>query len=301
MKARQPVTTLRSMTGFGQAGGENERLRLSVALRTVNHRHLDLVLRLPDELRPLEPEIRRALRRELRRGRVDLRVDLSYLGERASRVEVARQAVAHLGRAARELADAGLTSGELSFGDLVRLPEVLRLDFEPYRWRDEDTALLLEVVGQAVAQVSAARQAEGGRLRDALSTQLDELQAAAAGIAERRPEAAAALEAGFRQRLAELTAGTGLSEERLTQEVAVLAERTDVQEELDRLAAHVEHARELLADADAVGRRLEFLSQEMLRELNTLGAKSRDLPIIRQVLDAKAACERLREQVQNVE
>ncbi len=130
---------------------------------------------------------------------------------------------------------------------------------------------------------------------------LEELAAVLDEIDGRRPEARSQLEDGFRRRIAELREAPGVSEERLAQEVALLVERTDVQEELDRLRAHLEHARGLLAETEPVGRRLDFLTQELLREVNTLGAKSRDLPILRLVLDAKSACEQLREQVQNLE
>ena len=292
---------MRSMTGFGEARLENEGVRVTARVRTVNHRQLDMVVRLPEELRPLEPQIAGCLRQELERGRVEVRLAVDHLGERPSRVEVARQAIVALRRAADELASEGLADRQLSFADLVRLPDVVRLSFDPFAWSEDDHRLVLEVTAAARDQAAAARQTEGERLSAILAGHLDELERLHAEITQRLPEAGRRLAEGFRRRLDELLEGPPPAEDRLAQEIALLVEKSDVQEELDRLRAHLEHARELLVAPGPVGRRLEFLGQEMLREINTLGAKSRDLPISRLVLDAKAACDRLREQVHNVE
>lgn len=292
---------MRSMTGYGQAQLERGGLRVAARVRTVNHRQLDLVLRMPDELRPMEAQVRDCLRAELRRGRVEARLELSHLGERPSRVELSRGAVAALREAADALESEGLASRELRFADLLRLPEVVRLSFEPHAWSDEDRDLVLGAAAAARDQAVAARSAEGERLAAVLAGHLDELAGLQAELAAGAPEARERLEDRFRKRLEELLAGPPPSEERLAQEIALLAERSDVREELDRLAAHLEAARGLLASREPVGRRLEFLIQEMLREINTLGAKCRDLPLTRSVLAAKAVCDRLREQVLNIE
>ena len=296
------MSALRSMTGFGQAQLEGDGLRVAVSVRTVNHRNLDLALRLPEELRFLERQIGDCLRTELRRGRVEARVEVAHLAERPCEVQVSRGAVAELRRAAEKLGSEGLLERGLAFADLLRLPEVVRLSFEPHAWSDDERALVLRAVSEARDQTLAARRAEGQRLSDVLRGFLGELGGLLEEIEARRPEARQRLEEAFRARLEELLAGVAApSEERLAQEIALQVERTDVQEEIDRLRAHLEQGRELLESDEPVGRRLEFLSQELLREINTLGAKSRNLPILRSVLDAKAVCDRLREQVQNVE
>ena len=291
----------RSMTGFGQAERAAEALRVTVSVRTVNHRHLDLAIRLPDDLRPLERQIGDCLRAELRRGRVDARVEVTHLAERPCRVTVASGAVAELRRAGEALADEGLTDRALTFADLLRLPDVVRLAVEPHAWGADEHRLVLEAVAAARDQAVAARRHEGARLAELVTGFLDELAALLDEVDGRRPEARQQLERAFRSRLDELLAGPPPSEERLAQEVALLVERSDIQEEVDRLRAHLGHGRELLGSGEPIGRRLEFLSQELLREINTLGAKSRDLPILRLVLDAKSVCDRLREQVQNIE
>lgn len=295
------MSDLRSMTGFGQALLSGEGLRVAVSVRSVNHRNLDIVVRLPEELRPLEPRIRECLAAELRRGRVEARVEVTDLGERPCRVDVARGAVAELRRAAEELGAEGLADRELRFADLLRLPEVVRLSFEPHAWGDDEHELVLNAVAGARDQALAARRAEGARLAELIAGFLDELGRLVEEVERRRPEARQRLEEAFRRRLDELLDGPPPSEERLAQEVALMVDRSDVQEELDRLRGHLEHGRELLGSGEPVGRRLEFLSQELLREINTLGSKSRDLPLLRSVLDAKSVCDRLREQVQNVE
>lgn len=295
------MSRVRSMTGFGQALLESAGLRIAVSVRTVNHRNLDLALRLPDDLRPLERRIGELLRSALRRGRVDVRIEVTHLDERPCEVRVSRRAVAELRQAAEEIGAEGLAAGGLSFADLLRLPEVVKLSFAPHSWSEAQQALVFEAVAAARDQAAASRRAEGARLAEIVDGFLGELGGLLESIEERRPEARQRLEEGFRHRLDELLAGPPPSEERLAQEVAMLVERTDVQEEIDRLRAHLEQGRRLLGSDEPIGRRLEFLSQELLREINTLGAKSRDLPILRFVLDAKAVCDRLREQVQNIE
>lgn len=290
------MSKVRSMTGFGQAQLDGERLRVVVSVRTVNHRNLDFAIRLAEELRPIERQIGDCLRAELQRGRVDVRVEATHLGERPVEVRVSPAAVEELRRVAEELG-----SESLALADLLRLPEVVKLSAVPHAWDEEDHRLVLSAVEAARDQAAAARRSEGEKLGEIVGGFIDELAGLLKEVEDRRPEARQRLEESFRRRLDELLDGQEPSDERFAQEVAILVERTDVQEEIDRLRAHLEHARQLLDSGEPVGRRLEFLSQELLREINTLGAKSRDLPILRSVLDAKAVCDRLREQVQNIE
>lgn len=296
---------MRSMTGFGQATGADERHQVTVTARSVNHRFLEIRLRLPDEARAGEPAVQELFAAELSRGRVEAAVEVRRLGERQVAVEVDRQVVRQAHAAFEELVGGGLVARALTAGDLLRLPEAVTVRVAPDRWDEGDQALLLAVARQARDQLVAGRQAEGVRLGAVLAERLDELAAVAAELAVLAPaardEAAAALAARLDELLARNGAGTRLDPQRLEQEVALLAERGDVREELDRLAAHLDHFRELLGGPGAVGKRLDFLTQEVLRELNTLGAKSRHVGLTRLVLDGKVLVEQLREQVQNVE
>ncbi len=292
---------MRSMTGFGQAAGENGRFRVSVTLRGVNNRFLDLVIRLRDSYRAAEPAIRTRLAGSLRRGRVDVGVEIEALGARQLSVDVDQGAVRTLAELAEGLRSEGVLEEGLAFGDLLRLPEVVRMRADEAEWLEEDQELLLQVVGQALEQLLEARDTEGEKLFQILEEKTSGLAQLSAQVADASKGLPAQLAASLRERLAELLGGEGPEEERLAQEVALLVDRTDVSEELDRLRTHLEHFAELLGKDGSIGKRLDFLTQEILRELNTLGSKCRDGEIVRQVLEGKSLCEQLREQVQNVE
>lgn len=293
--------TVRSMTGFGQASGENASCRIEAKIRGFNHRFLDLVIRLPDELRSWETSARELLVERLQRGRVELAVEVQYLGRRKAEVEVAREVLESLDREVETLVEQGLLGGRLVAGDLLRLPDLLRLRWQPPPWSAEDRALFLRVVGEALGQMSEARVTEGRMLARSLEDRLQQLGDRLGLLASRRGEIQESLLASLRQRLDNFLEGRSLPEERLLQEVAILAERSDVSEELERLSAHVESFAAIMKEDGAIGKRLDFLAQEVFREINTLASKTRDIRMIEWVLDAKMICEQLREQLQNVE
>lgn len=298
---------MRSMTGFGQASGSNGWHAVTVTLRGVNHKFLDLRVKLGDDYRTSEPALRELLEAELGRGRVEAGVDVAPLAARQAEVRVERGVVQAAHAAVVELVEAGLIAEGLTAGDLLRLPEALSVRLAPDEWDRGDHELLLEVAGRALAELVAARTVEGEKTHQALADRLASLAEVAARLAGLRERAREEIAQALRARLAELLDDRRLDEARLAQEVAVLVDRSDVAEELERLGAHLEHFRGLLdgpaggGERGAVGRRLDFLTQEIFRELNTLGAKSRNAEMIRAVLDAKGLCEQLREQVQNVE
>ena len=289
------------MTGFGQATGTAERHQVAVTMRSVNGRHLDLALRIKDEYRGLEARLRALVESELKRGRVEAAVDIRPLQPPAARVVVQAEVVRALQATASELAAEGLVSPQLTVADLLRVPEALAVEVAPDTLGEDDERLFLEVAGRALAQLAAARAQEGAQLRRVLAERLADLRAAAAALRERAPAVRLELHAGLQRRLGELLGGAVADEARLAQEAALLVDRSDVSEELDRLGGHLEHFAGLLDEPGTLGKRLDFLSQEILRELNTLGAKCRDGAMTRVVLDAKVLCEQLREQVQNVE
>jgi len=288
------------MTGFGQAQGETARRRIGVSVQTVNHRHLDAVLRLPEELRPREPELRELIARHLRRGRCEVVVVLTPIAVARAEPRVDLDAVRALRESVRPLVEEGLLEPRLALGDLLRAGFLVQpATDQPVG--DEEVALAERLVAGALEQAAAAREFEGERIAGALRSSLDELGARVERMAERRAEVVGRLFEGLRARIAELAAGVAISEERLAQEAAVLADRSDVREELDRLRAHLEQFAAVCGEPGAVGRLLDFLVQELLRELNTIGSKSRDVELTRLVVEGKALCEQLREQVQNVE
>ena len=292
---------MRSMTGYGEASGRNARRSVTVALKAVNHRFLDVQLRLSDELRASEAALRELLARELVRGRIEARVEVRAAGQRESAVEVDGELVRAVHAAVRELLEAGVLSEGLTAGDLLRMPSAMRVASAAEGWDELDEELLLSIAAAAVAQLTAGREAEGAGLAAALEERLVGLDATVALLEALRGPALEESAAALRRRVSELLGGQPLDESRVAQEVALLADRGDVSEELDRLRSHLGHFRTVAAETGATGKRLDFLTQEIFRELNTLGAKCRNAAMVRAVLEAKALCEQLREQVQNVE
>lgn len=292
---------MRSMTGYGHSAGENRRYRARVALRSVNHRFLDVVLRLKEEQRTSEAVLRDLLGETLSRGRVEVGVDIEIVGRDSMRLEVDRRALKDLTRALEGLLEEDLIERGLTAGDLIRHPQLLRVSEPENRWDEEDEELLLGVAREALAELEAARATEGEKLAAALTERLEALGRACGELRAVAPAARDEAAAALRARLEALLGERELDPGRMAQEAAVLADRSDVTEEIDRLSAHLEHFHELMTTDGPIGKRLDFLTQEIFRELNTLGAKCRNAPMTRLVLDAKVLCEQLREQVQNVE
>ncbi|HEX3552210.1 MAG TPA: YicC/YloC family endoribonuclease [Thermoanaerobaculia bacterium] len=292
---------MRSMTGYGEASGESSRQGVTVSLRAVNHRFLDLQLRLAEDLRGSEAALRDLIGREVTRGRLEARVEVRSVAERKAAVQVHMGVIREAHAAIHELFEAGLVERGLSAGDLLRLPEAFRVDLEREEWGEADEELLLRVAREAVAQLVASRETEGASLAVAMAEKLQGIQEAVERLDALRGSVREEIAASLRRRLAELLGAQPLDEARLAQEVALLVDRSDVSEEIDRLRSHLEHFRGVTREPGAAGKRLDFLTQEIFRELNTLGAKCRNAEMTRAVLDAKVLCEQVREQVQNVE
>lgn len=292
---------MRSMTGYGESSGENARHTVAVSLKAVNHRFLDFQLRLAEEARSSEPLLRERFGRELERGRVEVRVEVNTLGERKVDVHVHMGVVQAAYAATHKLVEAGLVDRGLAAGDLLRLPEAFRVDVAGDAWNEEDQELLLKVADEALAQLVASREREGASLAGIFQERLQALEQVVQRLDALRGPAREEMVAAFHKRLGEMLEGKPVDEARLAQEAALLVDRSDVSEEIDRLCSHLDHFRSVAGGKEASGKRLDFLTQEIFRELNTLGAKCRNSEMTRAVLDAKVLCEQIREQVQNVE
>ena len=292
---------MRSMTGFGQASGEGERYRVSVTLRAVNHRYLDVVLRLRDETAAVERPLRDLLTSHLERGRVEVGIEVDGISPQPLEIAVDRALLGSLRSLVDDLASHNLISRDVTIADLLRLPEAIRLESTGGGWSEKDVELVIDTGRRALEQLVEAREVEGAHLRAALLERVDGLDAVRQRMVERAAELPEQIAAALHARIAKLLDEVDLDPQRLAQEVAVLVDRSDIAEELDRLASHLEHFRELIDRAGSLGKRLDFLSQEIFRELNTVGAKCRDAELVRLVLDGKVLCEQIREQVQNVE
>jgi uncharacterized protein (TIGR00255 family) len=290
------------MTGFGAADGEVGGGRVSVEVRSVNHRFFSPSIKLPGALIRWEGEVRDALKRGVTRGHVTLSArferDEDPLG--ASPIDETRFAayVAQL----RELQQRHGLADTLDVGTILRMPEVFagsaREEMPP-----EAGAQLVAIVDRAVVALLAMRGAEGARLVRYLDERLEVIELALDRIAVRAPERVTEQRDRLRNAVRELTDGLAVDETRLAQEIALLADRLDVQEELSRFRAHISAFRAALkaAHGDGVGKRLGFLLQEMLREANTTGSKGNDAAIVADVLQIKEELERIREQVENLE
>ncbi|HUM02391.1 MAG TPA: YicC/YloC family endoribonuclease [Thermoanaerobaculia bacterium] len=290
---------MRSMTGFGRAATTlPDGTEATVIVRGVNHRFLDVAVKLRDELAPAEALLRKAVGAVAQRGHVDVLVrTLRPAGRTASFDEASATRYA---AAWREAAGRTGLPADLTARDLLGLPGVVRGEEAP----EPDEAVLealAAVAAEALAAFDAARQREGEALAGALDTILLRLEQGVGRLDDARQGLTERIQATLSERIRKLAASVPLDEARLAQEVALLADRADISEEVDRLKAHLAEARRLLGASGPVGKRLDHLTQELHREVNTAGAKVREGGATRLVLDLKSDLEAFKEQVQNVE
>jgi uncharacterized protein (TIGR00255 family) len=290
------------MTGFGSAGLEAEEVRAAVTARSLNHRFLDVTVHLPRRLQSLEGELKEAVGRAVRRGRVELSVQATLAEGSAESVVPSRTLVASLVRALRDMQNEFGLEGGVAVSDLVRFPGALERSEGPTRISDETRETLLGLVRQALDGLDTMRRAEGERLQAELERALGAIEGAARGIEERASSTREERQTALREKVETLVGDLGLEDGRLYQEVVKAVERHDVAEEIQRLRSHAAMARELIgAGSTPSGKRLDFLAQELMREANTIGSKVADAAQVQAVVGLKAEIERLREQVQNVE
>ena len=287
---------IRSMTGFARRERQGSWGTLVCELRTVNHRYLETSLRLPEELKTLDNDVRQSITAALRRGKVDanlylksaagtqrsLELDANLLEELVARVEQVRG----------QLKD----PAPVSPIDVLRWPGVVReaeVDIKPV------LAAAQELVQEALAELNETRLREGQRIRELLLARCSTMRTQVLAVRARLPEVSRRMRERIVERIAQL--GTTPDPERLEQELVLYAHKMDVDEELDRLGAHLEEVTSVLSSGEPAGRRLDFLMQELNREANTLSSKSQDSETTRAAVDMKVAIEQMREQVQNVE
>jgi uncharacterized protein (TIGR00255 family) len=283
------------MTGFARRERQFPWGLLAWELKTVNHRFLEMGCRLPEEFRVGEAEFRQAIAAAVRRGKVEcslhfrpavmagtFEVDAALLG---SLMQRAQQVAMQAGGAAR-----------IDVLDLLRWPGVIR---DGTRDHAPMIAAAHALLAEALAELARSRDSEGARLRDALELRCAGLLEFAALVMDRLPQVRARMRTKLLERIAQLV--SDVDHERLEQELAILAQRLDVDEELDRLSGHVVEVRKTFGGQEAAGRRLDFLMQELNREANTLSSKSQDIETTRAAVDMKVLIEQMREQVQNIE
>jgi uncharacterized protein (TIGR00255 family) len=295
--------TVRSMTGFGRARGPvGSDWSAELTARSVNHRFLDLTVRLRDAEAALEPALREVFTRRLARGKVEVTLRMTRVGPGGSSILIDEPLLESLLSRLADLSRKYPVRGELDARDLMAIPQLVSVDAPADGFAPEEVAALERLAEEVASGVVAMREEEGGRIAAELLGRIAFLEGKLAPLAARRDEIVQSIAATLRDRMRALFADVPLDSGRLEQEAALAAERSDVAEELARLTGHLAQFRELLERAGGpVGKKLDFLSQEILREVNTLGSKARDLRLIREVLDMKAETEKIREQVQNLE
>lgn len=294
---------MRSMTGFAAATVDDPRGTVSVTMRTVNHRFLDLQLRLPTALADLEPRVRALVQRGLARGRVELQASVQPRTAAAPVVELNESFVAAVTSAIEVARAAGLVQGPLTPGDLLRLPQALAIrERSAEAPTGADWADALEtVVGSAITALDEMRTREGAALKADLSARKRTLVTLTDAVVAAAEAGRVQLETRLLERARELSASLPIDQASLAQEVVRAAQRSDISEEVTRFRAHLAHWDALTDGDEPCGRKLDFLLQEMNREVNTIGSKADGLQVSEHIIDVKAELERMREQVQNVE
>jgi uncharacterized protein (TIGR00255 family) len=289
---------IKSMTGFGSAEGAVGEARVSIEIRSVNHRFFNPSVKLPSELSKWEADVRDALRRGITRGHVTLAARVERTEQEEARIDEDRFG-AYVEQIRRLQERFGLP-GDVDAASVLRLPNVIAAREDD----DEGTAAeLVAIVDRAVAALDQMRAAEGARLARYLEERLTIIEQAVARIDERAPTRLVEQRDRLRAAIAELANGVALDDQRLAQEVAVLADRLDVAEEISRFHSHFAAFRATIASPspEGVGKRLGFLLQELLREANTTGSKANDASMLQNVIVIKEELERIREQVENLE
>lgn len=287
---------IRSMTAFARKDAQEHLGTLTCEIRTVNHRYLEPAFRLPEALRELENSFREELRTQLKRGKVDVSIRLQTTETDATGFDINEDVAQAVNEAINHINRMLDNPAHINALDVLRWPGVLSVP-------EQDTSPLREAAAklfrQTVEELAAVREREGERLRPLFDERLAQMSALVDGVRKNMPGLLQAQEEHLRERFRK--ADVELDPERITQEMVMVAQKSDVAEELDRLDAHMSEVAGTLTRNDAIGRRLDFLMQELNREANTLSSKSIDAGVTRAAVDLKVLIEQMREQVQNIE
>jgi uncharacterized protein (TIGR00255 family) len=288
-----------SMTGFATASTELDSGSLTLEIRAVNHRYLDIQLRMPDDLRGFEGMLREAITAQLQRGKVECRINYAARSAQCGST-LNSTMLGQLVAWNNEVRDALPEARSLSVSDVLHWNGLLEA---PAASTEELHAALLDLLQNVLQEFSAARAREGEKLGDFLLQRLEKIEALRTGVMPHVPAAIAAYEQKLVARLQEAmqNAPDNIWDERIRQEITLYASKIDVDEELSRLASHLSEMRRILGHGGAVGKRLDFLMQELNREANTLGSKSVDAEVSRSAMEMKILIEQMREQIQNLE
>ncbi|MCL2337196.1 MAG: YicC family protein [Firmicutes bacterium] len=289
-----------SMTGFGRGEVAADNLKAVIEMKSVNHRYCEIVLRMPRSMNVLEERIRRVIQEKIARGRVDVFVNIELLGANKPLVKVDEELAADYVRVANGIKDRLTLDGNVTVTELLHLPGVISLA-EPENDVEQWWPVVREALAKALTGQLAMRLCEGDRLQKDIKNRSGQIGALVESIAQRSPLVTEEYREKLSQRLAELLAPGALDINRLETEVVIIAERASITEELVRLRSHLAQLDAAMESDVPVGRKLDFLMQEINREVNTIASKSADVQINRTVVEIKSVLEKIREQVQNIE
>ena len=284
------------MTGFAALTEELPLGTLSAEIRSVNHRYLDLTFRLPDELRTVEPALREQFAARMTRGKVECRIGFQKNPTAGGSLQVNEPLLEQLGALDLQIRERLPGAAPLSVNDVLRWPGMLATDLLPLEEMRGRTQALLE---RLLGEFAQSRAREGEKLKALLLERVEKMEALAARVKPKIPQLVQAYQERLATRLRD--AAAEMDEDRLRQELVLFSAKVDVEEELGRLVTHLVEARRILSQGGAVGKRLDFLMQELNRESNTLGSKSVDVDVSQASMELKVLVEQMREQVQNIE
>lgn len=289
-----------SMTGYGRGEVKTDEFRITTEIRSVNHRFLEVMVRLPQGWMSVEEAVRKRVQKEVHRGRVDVFVSLEGTALSKRKVEIDWRLVESFMAAGKKLQEKWGIEPQLTLADLIQQSDVWLIEED--KWEiEEHKEALLQSVDQACSSLMEMRRSEGLRLAQDVAGRLEELRRYVQQIEAEVPQIKTHLEARLLTRLEEMLGELDMPPERLVTEVAIWVEKADISEELTRLKSHAEQFQAALYQSGPVGRRLDFLVQEMNREVNTIGSKANLTSISSYVVDCKSVLEKMKEQVQNIE
>lgn len=290
---------LRSMTGFGYCEYTENEITFTVEIKTVNHRYTDIFLRMPKQLSAYEEKVRSIVNSRIQRGKVDIYINYDNKSPRAQEVLLDEKLAKAYFDALKKITEELGLRDDISASSLARFPDILKVEKQE---NDELTGKVLEkAVNLAIDELIEMRTREGEKLKDSFMNNLSAIEAYTEKIRKKAPFVVKEYKEKLESRLSELIDLQRLDPARIAAEVALFADKCNIDEELVRLSSHVMQMREMLENGSPVGKKADFLIQEMNREINTIGSKASDLEITRNVVELKSEVEKLREQIQNIE
>ncbi|HIX72328.1 MAG: YicC family protein [Clostridiales bacterium] len=291
---------IKSMTGFGRSEMVTEQCKITVEIKAVNHRYCDLNIKMPKKLNILENAVRGAIKKAVHRGKLDVYIGYEDLSEHAACVQLNKELGREYYRALSELSEELGIDNDASAVRIARMPEVLMLS-EAQLVPEEVEETLLLAVGQALSQFMESRVREGEQLKEDILRKLHGMTGNISAIEERYPQMVSDYRKKLTDKVKELLADSNVDESRIATEVVIYADKICVDEETVRLRSHITNMEEELTRGGNVGRKLDFIAQEMNREANTILSKANDITVSNMAIDLKTEIEKIREQVQNIE